>query len=75
MPDIYANRVSTRHTIERCNEIAPSHSRIPKELVLITSPDKPMELTFKGTARRRPTLEAYASEIENVYKGLPSDVQ
>ncbi|KZV70075.1 acetyl-CoA synthetase-like protein [Peniophora sp. CONT] len=60
-------------TIEKCNEIAPSHSRIPQELVLVTSPGKPMELTSKGNVRRQSTLNAYAAEIEDVYGKLSSN--
>ena len=57
-----------RNTIEKANEHAPAHSKIFKEMILVTSPDKPVELTAKGTPRRQAALNAYAREIEDLYE-------
>ncbi|KAI0633130.1 acetyl-CoA synthetase-like protein [Trametes polyzona] len=55
-------------TIEKLNAYAPSHSRVFKEMILVTSPNKPLEYTAKGTPRRQICIAAYAEEIDALYK-------
>ncbi|KDQ23277.1 hypothetical protein PLEOSDRAFT_1068285 [Pleurotus ostreatus PC15] len=57
-------------TIEEANKIAPSHSRIFKQMVLVSSPAKPFEFTAKGTPRRHIIIDAYANEIGAAYDQL-----
>ncbi|KIK57192.1 hypothetical protein GYMLUDRAFT_247153 [Collybiopsis luxurians FD-317 M1] len=57
-------------TVFRINKEAPQHSRIVKELIIVTNPSKPLKLTPKGTLRRQPSLKAYHDEIEGAYKTL-----
>ncbi|KIJ16134.1 hypothetical protein PAXINDRAFT_76105 [Paxillus involutus ATCC 200175] len=45
--------------IEEANKTLPASSRIFKEMILITSSDKPMLQTAKRTAQRKGTLEVY----------------
>jgi hypothetical protein len=54
-------------TMEEVNNYAPAHSRIFREMIIVTPPDKPLELTAKGTARRQACLNAFKDEIEAVY--------
>ncbi|KAF8838011.1 acetyl-CoA synthetase-like protein [Paxillus ammoniavirescens] len=49
--------------IEEANKTLPASSRIFKDMILITSSDKPMLQTAKRTAQRKGTLEAYEGEI------------
>ena len=63
-----------RNTIEKANEHAPAHSKIFKEMILVTSPDKPVELTAKGTPRRQVALNAYAREIEDLYEKVKDEL-
>ena len=53
----------TRPAIEEANEPSPAFSRIFKEMILITSADKPMIRAAKGTVQRKATLKAYETEI------------
>ncbi|KAG6888349.1 hypothetical protein C0995_009042 [Termitomyces sp. Mi166 len=53
--------------IDEANKIAPAFSRIFKEMILITSKDKPLPRTGKGTVMRKMALKAYDDEIEGLY--------
>ncbi|KAJ6541378.1 hypothetical protein B0H19DRAFT_1173050 [Mycena capillaripes] len=61
--------------VEEANKIAPTHSRIFKEMVLVGNPAKPIELTVKGTPRRQAVLDAYAKEIEDLYLSVEDSFQ
>ncbi|KZT27278.1 acetyl-CoA synthetase-like protein, partial [Neolentinus lepideus HHB14362 ss-1] len=41
--------------VEEANKDAPGFSRIFKEMILVTSPEKPLRRTPKGTVMRKPT--------------------
>ncbi|RDX43676.1 acetyl-CoA synthetase-like protein [Lentinus brumalis] len=62
-------------TIERVNAYAPQHSRIFKEMILVTSPSKPFEFTVKAQPRRHVILRAYNDEIEALYKEVENSAQ
>ncbi|RPD56588.1 acetyl-CoA synthetase-like protein [Lentinus tigrinus ALCF2SS1-7] len=62
-------------TIERANEFAPHHSRIFKEMILVTSPNKPLEYNAKGLPRRAPNLRQYHDEIEALYVEVERSAQ
>ncbi|KIJ16100.1 hypothetical protein PAXINDRAFT_11143, partial [Paxillus involutus ATCC 200175] len=53
--------------VEEANRTAPAFSRIFKEMILITSSDKPIFRTAKGTVQRKGTLQAYETEINALY--------
>ncbi|KAJ7648072.1 hypothetical protein FB45DRAFT_1052438 [Roridomyces roridus] len=57
-------------TVERTNKIAPTHSRIFKEMILVAKPSMPVELSAKGTPRRQAIIEAYSEEISDLYSGV-----
>jgi hypothetical protein len=44
-------------------------------MILVTHPDKPLELTAKATPRRGVCLKAYAQEIENLYDEIERSSQ
>jgi hypothetical protein len=56
-------RNEQRPVIDEANETSPAFCRIFKEMILITSSDKPMLQTVKLTAQRTGTLKAYEGEI------------
>ncbi|KAL1943361.1 hypothetical protein VTO73DRAFT_4436 [Trametes versicolor] len=62
-------------TVEELNSYAPSHSRLFKETIMVTSPDKPLEYTAKGTPRRQVCIAAYAEEIDALYKRIEESSQ
>ncbi|RPD77022.1 acetyl-CoA synthetase-like protein [Lentinus tigrinus ALCF2SS1-7] len=62
-------------TIERVNDYAPQHSRIFKEMIIVTSPSKPFEFTEKRQPRRNNILKAYHDEIEALYKEVENSSQ
>ncbi|KAJ7828944.1 hypothetical protein B0H14DRAFT_3873194 [Mycena olivaceomarginata] len=53
--------------IEEANAIAPGFSRIFKEMILFTSPDKPLPRAGKGTVLRKAAISLYATEIDAIY--------
>ncbi|KAI6017886.1 putative aminoadipate reductase, partial [Pisolithus marmoratus] len=56
--------------VEEANQEAPSFSRIIKEMILITSRDKPMSRTAKDTVTKKVTLSLYESEINALYESV-----
>ncbi|OSD00742.1 acetyl-CoA synthetase-like protein [Trametes coccinea BRFM310] len=62
-------------TIERVNSFAPSHSRIFKEMITVTNPDKLFQYTAKGTPRRHVSLAEYAQEIDELYRRVEESSQ
>ncbi|KAI0821733.1 acetyl-CoA synthetase-like protein [Trametes gibbosa] len=62
-------------SVERANAFAPQHSRIFKEMILVTSPSKPFQLNMKGLPRRVFILNEYEAEIEALYKSVEESAQ
>ncbi|KAI0314888.1 hypothetical protein OF83DRAFT_1165029 [Amylostereum chailletii] len=62
-------------TVERMNEYAPQHSRLFKEMIVVTSPSKPFVYSGKMSPRRPTILEDYKHEIEAVYKKVDESSQ
>ncbi|RDX49617.1 acetyl-CoA synthetase-like protein [Lentinus brumalis] len=62
-------------SIEKMNAYAPSHSRVFKEMIMVTTPNKPLEYTAKGTPRRQVCIAAYADEIDALYKRVEESSQ
>lgn len=54
-------------TINEANQAAPKFGRVPRELVIFASPDKPFGRASKGTIQRRLSIAAYEGEIEDMY--------
>ncbi|KAJ7255805.1 hypothetical protein B0H12DRAFT_1202107 [Mycena haematopus] len=50
--------------IEEANRIAPKFSRIFREMVIFTSPEKPLPRSGKNTVLRKAALAAFETEIE-----------
>ncbi|KAH7879221.1 uncharacterized protein C8R40DRAFT_1166466 [Lentinula edodes] len=59
--------------IEQANEISPAYSRIYKEMILITSPDKPLPRAAKGTVMRKAAYNLYQKEINQIYEAVESN--
>ncbi|KLO07028.1 acetyl-CoA synthetase-like protein [Schizopora paradoxa] len=57
-------------TVQKMNEYAPQHSRIFKEMILVSKQIKPFAFTAKGTVRRQVTLNDYADEIDELYSSV-----
>ncbi|KAK0465824.1 NRPS-like enzyme [Armillaria novae-zelandiae] len=68
--DLADFRASIWDTASKANEEAPQHSRIFKEMIIVTHPSKSFTFTSKGTLRRRAILEAYSKEIEAAYEAV-----
>lgn len=52
--------------MEEANADAPAFSRIFKEMIIVTRPDKPMLRSPKGTLMRKATLNIYEQEIDDL---------
>ncbi|KAK0192594.1 male sterility protein-domain-containing protein [Armillaria mellea] len=61
-------------TIEKMNKFAPKHSRIFKEMILVSSPSKPFTYTTKNTARRLSVIEDYEDEIQALYDTVEDNI-
>ena len=53
--------------LEEANKVTPAHARVEKSMILLTSPDKPMVRSGKGTIQRPGTVALYAAEIDDIY--------
>ncbi|PSK45276.1 Periplasmic beta-glucosidase [Elsinoe australis] len=53
--------------VEKANETIFHEARLKRELAIVTSLDRPIGLTMKGTTERFKTLERYAEDIEHLY--------
>ncbi|KAK4237128.1 linear gramicidin synthase subunit D [Achaetomium macrosporum] len=53
--------------VEEANRAAPAHARIEKSLVLLTTPDRPLIRTPKGTIQRTTSIAQYSAEIDRLY--------
>ncbi|KAI0769296.1 acetyl-CoA synthetase-like protein [Trametes elegans] len=62
-------------TVERANAFAPSHSRLFKEMIIVTTPGRPFHYTAKGTPRRHVSLADYTAEIEALYNRVAESSQ
>ncbi|KAJ7077669.1 putative aminoadipate reductase, partial [Mycena belliarum] len=58
--------------IEEANSVAPKYSRIFPEMVLFTSPTKPLPRSGKGTVMRKAALLVFAAKIEALYETMES---
>ncbi|KIJ62360.1 hypothetical protein HYDPIDRAFT_114897 [Hydnomerulius pinastri MD-312] len=61
--------------VEEANKSAPAFSRIFKEMILITSSDKPMARAGKGTVQKKATLKDYEAEIDTLYNTVEASSQ
>ncbi|KAI9058948.1 acetyl-CoA synthetase-like protein [Trametes sanguinea] len=62
-------------SVERANQFAPQHSRIFKEMILVASPLKPLQLNMKRLPRRPLILKDYHNEIEALYQEVENSSQ
>ncbi|KAH8114785.1 acetyl-CoA synthetase-like protein [Phellopilus nigrolimitatus] len=56
--------------VEQATAFAPTHSRIFKEMIIVTDPAKPFEYTPKGNPRRHVSVALYSAEIDAVYAAV-----
>jgi thioester reductase-like protein len=54
-------------SIEEANKAAPTHARVEKSMILLTTTDKPMIRAGKGTVQRAATMTQYTAEIDDLY--------
>ncbi|KAJ9624372.1 hypothetical protein H2204_010825 [Knufia peltigerae] len=54
-------------TIQAANADCPRHAQIKKSHIMFIKPGKPMLRSAKGTIQRRPTLNLYEMEIDELY--------
>lgn len=53
--------------VERGNQEYYDLARVAKDRIIFTAPDRPMKRTPKGTVKRRPTLDLYQAETDQMY--------
>lgn len=52
------------------NRYAPQHSRVFREMIIVSTPEKPFTFTGKGTPRRQAIINEYADEINATYDAV-----
>ncbi|TFY52824.1 hypothetical protein EVJ58_g9797 [Rhodofomes roseus] len=62
-------------TVQKINAFAPQHSRLFKEMILVTKPSKPFAYTAKHTVRRGIVLKEYEEEINALYDTIDSTTE
>ncbi|KAK0243050.1 hypothetical protein EDD85DRAFT_314137 [Armillaria nabsnona] len=55
-------------TVKKINQFAPQHSRLFKEMIIVTKPGRPLTYTAKNTVRRQAVLNEYRAEIATLYE-------
>lgn len=53
--------------VDNANRQSPSHGRIHRDMIILTSPQKPMLRAGKGSVQRQATVNLYAAELDAVY--------
>ncbi|KAF8438365.1 putative aminoadipate reductase [Boletus edulis BED1] len=61
--------------IEEANKEAPAFSRIFKEMILVTSKEKPMLRAGKGTVIKKATMKLYESEVDALYASVEASAR
>lgn len=61
--------------LDRANESSIGHGRIRKDMIILTSPDKPLPRAGKGTVQRAAANALYAPEIEELFTNGRKDAQ
>ncbi|KAF2877640.1 hypothetical protein BDV95DRAFT_625448 [Massariosphaeria phaeospora] len=64
-PDAFIEQIWP--VIEEANKTTPAHARIEKPMILLTTPNKSMIRSGKGTIQRQGTISQYATEIDDLY--------
>ncbi|EED77747.1 predicted protein, partial [Postia placenta Mad-698-R] len=62
-------------TVEKMNKLAPQHSRLFKEMILVTRPTKPFSYTAKHSIRRGAIIRDYEDEIAALYDTVDASAQ
>jgi thioester reductase-like protein len=60
--------------VQEANRIAPAFAKVPKSLVLFTTPGKPFLRAGKGTVQRQNTVKAYSNELSEIYSSQEADL-
>jgi long-subunit acyl-CoA synthetase (AMP-forming) len=59
--------------IEAANLLVPAYARVLKQLIVVTSVEKPLARSAKGTLVRKHSLKLYELEIQQAYKEFGSN--
>ncbi|KAK0461857.1 acetyl-CoA synthetase-like protein [Desarmillaria tabescens] len=62
-------------TVIKVNQFAPQHSRLFKEMIIVTKPGRPFMYTAKNTVRRQAILNDYSTEIATLYETVEDSAQ
>ncbi|KXT10371.1 hypothetical protein AC579_9153 [Pseudocercospora musae] len=54
--------------IRKVNSTVPAHSRIMKDMILVTSRRKPLARAGKGTVQRKASFQLYEEELQELYE-------
>ncbi|KAJ3918426.1 acetyl-CoA synthetase-like protein [Lentinula edodes] len=70
----YRNKIwQVWSVIEEGNRLVPAYSRIYKETILISAPEKPLPRAAKGTILRKAAYQLYEKAINRIYEIIDTD--
>lgn len=61
---------SLSEIVAKANSESVAHGKLSRDLIIFTSPDKPMLRAGKGSVQRKLTLKLYEEEIDRLYDSL-----
>ena len=64
---LWNQHLVNRPIVEEANKVAPAFSRIFKEMILLSSREKPLPRAGKGTITRKAALAGYQTEIDKMW--------
>ncbi|KZT06951.1 uncharacterized protein LAESUDRAFT_758773 [Laetiporus sulphureus 93-53] len=73
--DLSDKKKLAERTVEKMIEFAPQHSRLFKEMIMVSKPSKPFSYTAKNTMRRGVILKEYDQEINDMYDLVEKSMQ
>lgn len=53
--------------VEEANKVAPEFAKIPKSLILFTTPSRPFLRAGKGTVQRQNTIKSYSVQLDSLF--------
>ncbi|KAH7310811.1 NRPS-like enzyme [Stachybotrys elegans] len=62
-------------SVAEANKAAPAYAQVEKPFIMVTSGDRPMIRTGKGTVQRAATVVMYADELEKLYQDAEAVIE
>ncbi|KAJ7063875.1 putative aminoadipate reductase [Mycena amicta] len=61
--------------VQAANAIAPAFARVYREMIIVTTKDRPVVRTLKATVARKATIALYEADINSLYDAIETSEQ